>query len=58
MTYDFEVTIPGRSLILLAERTGLEPATPGVRGRPSNFRFRQLDQVLTQRQTVLLNAEK
>ena len=34
-------------LILLAERTGLEPATPGVTGRPSNLRFRQLNQRVT-----------
>ena len=36
MTFNLRVTFTRKSLKVLAERTGLEPATPGVTGRYSN----------------------
>ncbi len=36
MTFNLGVTFTRKPLKILAERTGLEPATPGVTGRYSN----------------------
>ena len=36
MTFNSRVTLARKPLKVLAERTGLEPATPGVTGRYSN----------------------
>jgi hypothetical protein len=46
---------------MLAERTGLEPATPGVTGRYSNqlnYRSRLLDRFFVLRDTDLVGAER